>query len=525
MTQSAEDKALDDLADWLAECQDDPYKFVMEAFPWGEPGTPLAGETGPEDWQCEQLMRIRDQLQTDPVNARIRELTLSGHGIGKTADVSWLVIWNEVTYTGSKAVVTANTDTQLRTKTWAEVSKWFYMLDPLLQSQFTLTATALHARSVRQERTWRADAIPNSPKNPAAFAGAHNAGKRLLLILDEGSEIDEAIYETLEGATTDANTVIIFMVYGNPTQPVGAFKERAEGRFRHMWHVERVDSRKVRRTDKATLEAMVLAWGEDSDMVRKRIKAEFPRAGTLQLIPSDVVALARTRPALHLPSDPLILGVDCARFGDDQTVLAPRRGLDARTIPWQRYRNVDTMTVVAAIIEFHNQWGCDAIMIDMGNMGAGIYDRLSQMNIRGLFPVEFGSGGGLVDYNGQQIKVANKRASMWCMMRQSLYTGLAIPDEADIETDLTGTEYGYNGKDEILLESKEHMKTVRHLASPDNGDALACTYAYPIAPRSWSHPDIPGSGMQGPRHLVGVDGDGIGDNGRFYEYDPFADLR
>lgn len=513
---NAHEKALDDLADWVIECRDDPYKFVMEAWGWGEPGNGLEREDGPEDWQREQLMRIRDALAADPINGRVRELTLSGHGIGKSAEVSWLTIWAVCTYPDARAVITANTDTQLRTKTWAEVSKWFHMLDPLLQSQFELTATALYAKEVKRDKTWRADAIPNSPTNPAAFAGAHNAGKRLLLILDEGSEIDEAIYETLEGATTDADTQIIFMVYGNPTSPVGAFKERAEGRFRHMWHVTRVDSRKVKRTDKAVLEAMVNAWGEDSDTVRKRIKGEFPRAGAVQLIPSDIVALARSRPSLHLPSDPLIMGVDCARMGDDQSVLAFRRGLDARTIPWQRFRNIDSMTLVTAIAEAVVKWGVDAIMIDMGSIGAAVYDRLGQMNVRGLYPVEFGGGGGLIEYSGQQIKVANKRAEMWCKMRFSLYNGLAIPDDADIETDLTGTEYGYNGKDEILLEAKEHMKRVRHLASPDNADALACTYAYPVMPRAWSNPELPGSGSQGSRDLIGVGAD---------DYDPFAELR
>lgn len=507
-----ESEALDALADWLNECRDDPYRFVMEAFDWGGPG--LENETGPEEWQAAQLKRIRDALQADPDNARIREITVSGHGIGKSTEVSWITLWNEVTYVDAKGITTANTDTQLRTKTWAEVSKWFHLLDPLLQSQFELTATALYSKSPRRDKTWRSDAIPNSPANPAAFAGAHNAGKRLLVTLDEGSEIDEKIYEVVEGATTDANTQIILLVYGNPTSPVGPFKERVQGRFRHMWHVTRVDSRTVKRTDKKVLDDMIAAWGEDSDFVRVRIKGEFPRVGAVQLIPSDVVSHARTRPALYIPSDPLILGVDVARFGDDQSVLAPRRGLDARTIPWERYRNISTMDLATKIMEFHNKWGCDAIMIDMGGVGAGVYDRLAQMNLRCLYPVDFGAGGGIVEYGGQQMAVANMRAAIWCKLREALYLGLAIPDDADIETDLTGTQYGYNGKEEIQLEKKEHMKS-RGLASPDNGDGIACTYAYPIAPRAWSNPDLPGSGSQGPRSGLQVTED----------YDMFAELR
>lgn len=508
-----EPEALDILADDLNRFRDDPLGFVMWAFPWGEEGTPLERETGPDTWQREQLARIRDALRADPINARVRELTVSGHGIGKSADVAWLTIWATVTYPDAKCVITANTDTQLRTKTWAEVAKWFNMLDPMLQEQFELTATALYAKGKR-EKTWRADAIPNSPNNPAAFAGAHNAGKRLLLILDEGSEIDEVIYQTLEGATTDADTQIIFMVFGNPTSPTGAFKERAEGRFRGMWKTTRVDSRNVKRTDKATLQKQIDAYGEDSDFVRVRIKGQFPRVGAVQLIPSDVVEAARTRPAVYVPSDPLILGVDCARYGDDQSVLVPRRGLDARTIPWERYRNISSMQLVIKIVEFVQKYGPDAIMIDDGSIGAAVIDRLLEMNIRNVYPVSFGGAGGLIQYRGMQMKVANTRAAIWIKMRESLYSGLAIPDESEVEVDLTGTQYSYNGKEEILLEKKEHMKE-RGLASPDNGDGLACTYAYHIEPRAWSNPALPGSGSQGPRHGVVVADD----------YDPYAELR
>ena len=508
-----EDQQLDMLADALVRYRHDPLGFVLWAWPWGVKGTSLENETGPDAWQREQLDRIGKSLRTDP-HKPVRELTLSGHGVGKSADVGWLICWAIMTAADTKAVITANTDTQLKTKTWAELSKWFHMLDPLLQSQFELTATALYSRAPTRDKTWRADAIPNSPTNPAAFAGAHNAGKRLLLVMDEASEIADTIYDTLEGAMTDADTELVYLLFGNPTAPTGRFKENAEGKFRHMWQVNRIDSRTVKRTNKATLEAMITAFGEDSDFVRIRIKGEFPRVGAVQLIPSDIVAAARERVAHYAPSDPLILGVDVARFGDDQCVLAVRRGLDAKTIPWRKFRNISTMELATAIAQWHQEVGFDAIMVDMGGVGAGVYDRLAQMNLRCLYPVDFGSGGGVIEYHGQQMKVANKRAEIWCKVREALYLGLAIPDDPDLETDLTGVQYGFNGREEILLEKKEHMKA-RGLASPDNGDALACTYAYPIAPRAWSHPDLPGSGSQGPRHGVQV-----ADN-----YDMFAELR
>lgn len=519
------DDPLDILVDDLLRFRHDPLGFVLWAFPWGEAGTPLANETGPEDWQREHLEYIgrclrgeepmagTDRMRTahDPVLTGV----VSGHGVGKSCDVSWIVIWAVATAEDTKAVVTANTQLQLKTKTWAELAKWYNMLDPLLKQQFDKTATALYSTDEGHDATWRAEAIPNSPENPAAFAGAHNAGKRLLLVMDEASEIADAIYETLEGALTDGDTEIIFCIYGNPTQPVGRFRECIEGRFRHRWKVWHVDNRTVRRTNKAVLQDMIDTYGEDSDFVRVRVLGKFPRTGSVQLIPSDIVQLARRRTPAYVPSDPLILGVDCARFGDDQSVLAPRRGLDAKTIPWQRYRGMRSMDLVTKIVEFNNEYGPDAIMIDDGNIGAAVVDRLLQMNVRNVYPVSFGGEGvHTMDYGGQPLIVANTRARIWCASRQWLYMGGCIPDEDEIEVDATGTQYGYGLKESILLEKKEHMKA-RGLASPDNWDGLACTFCYPIAPRAFSHPELPGSGSQGPR--LGIQ---VAD-----EYDMFAELR
>lgn len=503
---------VDILLDDLVSFELDPLGFVLWAFPWGEKGTSLEHERL-EDWQRQQLGEIGDRLKANPHDP-IREIVLSGHGIGKSADVSMLVLWATMTKVDTLGIVTANTDTQLRTKTWAQVAKWFYLLDPLLQDQFTLTATALYCRSEKRERTWRTDAIPNSPANPAAFAGAHNAGKRLLLVVDEGSEIADVIYDVLEGAMTDVDTQIIFLVYGNPTQPVGRFREYAEGKYRHLWTTRKIDSRTVRRTNKKVIGQWASAWGEDSDFFRVRVRGEFPRSGSTQLIPVDVVQQARKRTPGYIMSDPLILGVDVARFGDDQSVLAPRRGRDAKSIPWKRFRGIDTMQLASQIVLWHQELGFDAIMIDIGGLGVGVYDRVMQLNIPNVYPVNFGGEGGVVQYNNTQMKVANKRAEMWCKMREWLYLGGAIPDEDEVQTDMTGTQYSFDGAEAILLEKKAQMKA-RGLASPDNADALGCTFAYPIGPRLPRDPSMPGLGSVGPLLGVNVSQD----------YDLFADLR
>src|SRR5215469_10547845 len=143
-----------DLTEWLASVSDDPPRFVMGAFPWGEEGTRLENEPGPEQWQWDVLCDVRDGLIT--LNQAIQEATASGHGVGKSALVSWLILWAISTLSDTKGVVTANTETQLKTKTWAELGKWYHMF--LAKHLFKLTATSLF--QIDRERTWRIDMVP-----------------------------------------------------------------------------------------------------------------------------------------------------------------------------------------------------------------------------------------------------------------------------------------------------------------------------------------------------------------------------
>jgi hypothetical protein len=227
---------------------------------------------------------------------------------------------------------------------------------------------------------------------------------------------------------------------------------------------------------------LVRTYGEDSDVVKVRVRGMFPSASSLQFIPSAIAGAARLNEPLVLPSDPLIYGVDIARFGDDHSTLAKRCGRDARSRPWKRWHGADTMRVAGDIAQEAQLEKPDAIFVDGGAMGAGVVDRLRQLNIENVFEVNFGSAGRDAIWAGDtRVRTANKRAEMWTNMRAWLSAG-AVPDEQAIEDDLTGVEYGYNGDQAVLLEKKEHMRA-RGLASPDDADALACTFAEPVQPR------------------------------------------
>jgi hypothetical protein len=452
------------LAGEMALCAADPYRFVLVAFEWGK--GELSRFKGPEMWQADLLRSVRDGLLS-PGQA-IQQAVASGHGIGKSALVAWIILWAMCTKADTMGVVTANTETQLRTKTWPQLIKWHRQC--IARHWFKVTSTAIFAADPGHERTWRMDAVPWSESNTEAFAGLHNQGKRIVLIFDEASAIPDVIWEVGEGALTDQKTEILWLVFGNPTRNSGRFRE-CFGRFRHRWVGRTVDSRDVALTNKTQIARWVEDYGEDSDFVRVRVRGVFPRAGAAQFIDGETVTEASRRDLPADPTAPVIMGVDVARFGDDQTVIVVRQGRRLPADHIRKYRNRDTVDVsgfVTEAIRIHNP---DAVFVDGGGVGGGVVDQLRRLG-HDVFDINFGAKA--IDI----AKYFNKRAEMWGLLRDWLKAA-DIPDDADLITDLSGPEYGFSTDGRIQLERKPDMKK-RGLASPDVGDALALTFAFPV---------------------------------------------
>lgn len=478
------------LAEFVAEFALDPHGFVLAVFPWGEKDTPLENDKGPRPWQKDILQSIGAALangyKPDQVLMPVLRAIASGHGIGKSALISWLVWWGLSTMTDTKIVLTANTEPQLRTKTWPEISKWARMA--INSHWFSVLGLSIVSAQPERAKTWRCDAITWSETNLEAFAGLHNLGRRIILLFDEASGIADKVWETAEGALTDQDTEIIWVAFGNPTIPAGRFFE-CFGRQKQRWHGRQIDSRTVDGTNKALMAEWLEAYGEDSDFFRVRVRGMFPRSGSMQFIGQDVLDAAIKRMPQVIPTDPLVLGVDVARFGDDQSVIAIRQGRVARAHKWHKFRGSDTMTLAARAAQIAEELNAAAIFVDGGGVGGGVVDRLRQLTRRTVFEVQFGGSADRTPMADEVHNYANKRTEMWGNMREWLKHG-TIPDDPELQTDLTGPQYGFaikDGRDVMALERKADMKK-RGLASPDLGDALALTFAYPVsAPAQNAH--------------------------------------
>lgn len=454
------------LQEIIADFAYDPLGYVRFAFPWGEPG-PLQDYDGPDEWQAQQLQYVGQVFQENP-DATLQEAIASGHGIGKSTEVAWIILWAMSTRPHLAGWVTANTQTQLKTKTWRELSVWHKRA--INSHWFTWTATRFFNTAHRE--TWGIDAIPWTENNSEAFAGLH--AEYVLMIMDEASAVADKIWEVAEGAMTTARAM--WFVFGNPTRNTGRFRE-CFGKYRHRWHQRQIDSRSCKMTNKEKIQEWIDDYGEDSDFVRVRVRGEFPRFGTNQLISSEDVERAR---AYSMATDEYLfnsicIGVDVARFGADESVITIRQG---RKVHEQRvFRGLDNVQVAAqAAAAYRECQGHTTIFVDGVGVGAGTVDIL---RAQGYTVFEVNAGAKAMD----EKVYYNKRAEMWGRMRDWLQSTVDLPDEPTLCDQLVALEYEYDLKERIKLETKDDLRErLPALGSPDRADSLALTFAEIIAP-------------------------------------------
>ena len=470
---------------WSPMIADDPYSFVMFAFPWGVAGTPLAKFQGPRRWQRRVLRRMSRHIQEGKqidIPKLLRIARSSGRGIGKSALVAWLVLWFLTTRIGASVIISANTETQLRKITWAELSKWATMA---INSHWWEVSgiTLAPAKWLRElvERDlqkgtgyWGAEGKLWSEENPDAYAGAHNHDG-MMVIFDEASGIPDSIWSVANGFFTEPIPNRFWLAFSQGRRNSGYFFE-IFNKKRDLWDNDQIDAREVEGTDPQVYQEIIDEYGEDSDEARVEVKGLFPKDDGITFISHTLVEEAVKRVVAEDKSAPIMIGVDPAGTGGDNFVILIRQG--RRIIEIRRFKlqdnEIGTMEGVGHVIDAMNDFQPDMVAIDETGMGGPVGDRLREQRykVKG------------VNFSWKSRKPqrwGNKRAEMWGEMKKWLQTG-NIPDDKRLKTDLSGPSKKPDSKGVMFLESKKDMKA-RGLASPDTADALALTFAFPVAKR------------------------------------------
>ncbi|WP_418805933.1 terminase large subunit domain-containing protein [Parasutterella sp.] len=308
--------------------------------------------------------------------------------------------------------------------------------------------------------------------NPDALRGMYFDG----VVIDEVAQIKPTLWgEVIRPALSDRKGWAAFI--GTP-KGINLFSQIYDQALNLMskgdpdWCAMLYSVEQTHVIDEKELAALKVEMSENE--FRQEFLCDFSAAQDNGLIPIDDIRAAANK--FYRESEymgaPLIYGIDVARFGSDASVIFKRRGLVAfEPIVIRKFDNMALADRIAVEMAKEKP---EAVFIDSG-AGQGVIDRLRQMRFD---VVEVPFGAQAID----KEQFANRRMEMWWHMAQWIKQGGAIPPDPILQGDLGAPTYGYTPKGPKILEAKDKLKE-RIGRSPDLADALALTFAAPVAPK------------------------------------------
>ncbi len=438
-----------------------------------------------QSWRNSCLLFVHDCIDITPTEQQIelfqavdkhkRISVRSGHGCGKDGAVACIIIWFLSTRSFSKVPCTAPTAHQLSDILWSELSKW--IRKSKVEDEFIIQRDKIFHKS--NPREWWARAISVSARSTKeeqaeTLAGLH--ADHLLLIIDEASGVPDPVFVPLEGALTQEDNIVILI--GNMTKRRGYFYDtHFHSTISKDWYKLHWDSRKSTIVKPDMPLYFERKYGLDSNIYRIRVEGNPPLSDETSLIPlySAIQCIGND---YDVPEDePLYLGVDVARYGDDASIIMPRRG--NKIYPWEEFRKLNTIDLGGFINQTYQEQGADGCAIDVIGVGAGVADWLEKHHLKNLFQVN-------VALASSDIKKFNRlRDELWCRVRDNCLLGkYSFPDITPLNAteslgnqlanELSSVRYSFNKHGGIVVESKKDLK-VRGLNSPNIADALCLT--------------------------------------------------
>ncbi|HCU2780926.1 TPA: DEAD/DEAH box helicase family protein [Clostridioides difficile] len=424
-----------------------------------------------DKWQSDVLMAL---VQTPKVSIR------SGQGVGKTGLESIATVWYLSTRPFPKVVATAPTRQQLYDVLWAEIAKW--LSNSKVEKLLEWTKTKVYMKGF-EERWWATARTAVKPENMQGFHEDY-----MLFVVDEASGVADPIMEAILGTLSGAENKLLLC--GNPTRTSGTFYD-SHNRDRDLYKTFKVSSLDSPRTSKDNIEMLKRKYHEGSDPWRVRVLGEFPKGESDSLISLEAVETSTIR-EVNISNDYILnIGADIARYGDDETIIAPRIG--GKVFDLLTYSKKDTMETVGNILRavdkfknMYHQINRVKIKTDDDGLGAGVTDRLKEV-IRHerlkyeVIPIQNGSSA------IEKDKYYNKASEMWDNMREELDANLSsfiqnkeaiiqLPNDDKLIKQLSNRKYTVDSKGKIQIESKKEMKK-RIGESPDRADAVIYSFA------------------------------------------------
>ena len=457
--------------EFITKYKDDPVQFVRDIL-----------DEEPDEWQ-KKVMKAS-------MNSRLLAVK-SGHGVGKSTCAAWLMMHHMLCHYPQKTVCTAPTASQLFDALFAELKSQLIRLPPALNKLFEVFSERIVLKSDPSGsfiscRTARKE-------TPEALQGIHS--DKVLLIVDEASSVDDAIFSAAGGSLSGNATLLLL---GNPTRPEGYFHD-AFTRLADRWWTLTVSCETSPRVKKEYIDEMAERYGIDSNTYRIRVLGEFAESSDDTIISNELVESAVVRDV-----DPtqggISWGLDVARYGSDKSALCKRRGNTVME-PIKSWAKLDTMRLMGIINSEYQkaqdeQETPDEILVDVVGVGASIVDRGLELGLP-IIGINTGESASL----SNQYK--NLRAELWHKAKEWFeQRHCRIPRDERLMFELCSPRYSFESSGKIRMETKDEMKKrIGHRGSPDFADAFVLTFAGNAA----THAGLSG-GWQKPlmRNIPGI---------------------
>lgn len=435
----------------------DPVLFVSQVFGLKTQEQWLASGANPDEHRIERWQQ--DALRAVASESRIA--VKSGKGVGKSTWLAWCILWKMVTHLEVKIPCTATSAHQLYDVLWSEVGKWYRKMKPEYRAYFDFNIGSDRISLAGMEDVNFAVARTARKDQPEALQGFH--ATNLLFIIDEASGIDDIIFEVAEGgmSTKGAQTLMT----GNPTRDQGYFYD-AFHKDARRWKPMTVSGKDSYLVTEDYIEGIAHKYGEDSNEFRVGVLGEFPLGGSQAVIPRFKIESAVGR-EIDCRFYPIVWGVDVARFGDDRTALAKRKGRKLLE-PVESWGGKDLMQTCGMIADryFAAEEKPIDIVIDVIGLGAGVYDRLKELNLP-VTPCNVAERKGVLD--GYFML----RDELWFTVREWFETdAVSIPEDMDLIHELASVEYEFTSDMKRKIANKKQIGW-----SPDLADAFIMTFA------------------------------------------------
>lgn len=460
----------------LAKGQSDPVWWVRKIL-------------GDSPWEIQQQI-LRALVTNREVNVR------SCHSAGKSWVASRAALWFLFNHPDSLVITTAPTARQVRGILWKE------MRTAHSRSKFPLGGEP-STTALRISPSWMAIGFTAAEHDPDRFQGFH--AKSTMVIIDEACGVSEEIDTAVDSILSGDHTRLLRI--GNPTNiatPFGnAFRQQRGQRFAISAFdtpnftskgitLESVRSGAWRElAAKGPLAEPNLVnpewvaekwkyWGESSPLFLSRILAQFPTAGESMVF--DLKLLDEAQYVETKQGGPRVFGVDVARHGSDETVVALREGQNVKIIG--AWNGQDTMGTTGRVIDLARQYNPSRIHVDEIGLGAGVLDRLVETG-HAAYGINVAKPARDTD------RFENSRAELFWNLRERMHEkSLSLPEDSTLIEQLAAIRYEFTSRGRIKLESKSNMAS-----SPDRADAIALAFA-PVPDDYFQTINIPDVGIR-----------------------------